>query len=141
MAGVILRTADLALLSDPVATRVLIPHLVAVQPQQGWDGTVVRFAGDAYPTPFRGEGRDQSWQLQARYGGTEHEELADLLALLDRAAQAADSRLALRTHYGQVPGLDDVYAVVIFGVQVVPQPGQLAEVSMTAQRVAWTPGV
>jgi hypothetical protein len=136
--AVVLGKADLALFSDPAGHRVSIPHLTAVTPTQSYAGTTVLFAGDTYPTPFRGPGRSKTWPLTARYARTEQDQLLALLDLIELAAASADSRLLLRTHYGQVAGLDDATAVVIFDVQPQPQIGLYVDVQFTAQAVQFT---
>lgn len=141
MTAVSLGKADLALLSDAANQRVVIPHLTAASPQRTYAGTTVRFAGDAYPTAFRGEGRTRSWALTARFSRDEHATLLALLDLIELAANSADSRLLLRTHYGQVAGLDDATAVVVFDVQPQPQIGIHVDVTFTAIAVNATLGV
>jgi hypothetical protein len=118
---VVLGKADLALRSDLAGSWVQIPHLTAVTPERRYDGTTVRFAGDTFPTAFSGEGQARTWQMQARYAAAEQGQLLALLDLIDRAAASADRALLLRTHYGQVAGLNETQAVVIFAVQPVPQ--------------------
>lgn len=141
MTAVVLAKADLALISDLANQRVTIPHLTAAVPQRGYAGTVVRFAGDTFGTPFRGEGRTKSWALTARFARTEQATLLALIKLLDLAAGSADSRLLLRTHYGQAAGLDEATAVVVFDVQPQPQIGLFVDVTFTATAVDWTPAV
>lgn len=138
MTAVLLGKADLALFTDPVNHRVIIPHLTAATPDRTYAGTTVLFEGDLYGTPFRGPGRAKSWPLTARYKANEQDQLVALIALLDLAADSADSRLLLRTHYGQVDGLDEATAVVVFGVQPQPQMGLFFDVQFTAQAVAFS---
>lgn len=138
MASVRLLRPDLSLLSDPAGTQVVLPHLYALKPSRRYAGTLVTFAGDTAPTAFRGTSRLRTWALGLRYAHNEQAQLAALLALLERAADAADGRLLLRTHHGQVPGIDDVSAVVVLAVETTPQAGLVTEVSLTAEAVAWT---
>lgn len=132
-----LAKADLALFSDLAGSRVQIPHLTASAPTRAYAGTAVKFAGDAYPTPFRGEGRAKSWQLTARYLASEQASATELLDLIELAADSPDSRLFLRTHYGQVAGMNDALAVVVFGVDPQPQMGQYVDIGFTASAVAY----
>lgn len=138
MTAIVLPNADIALWTDPAGTRVAIPHLTAVGDTRTYSGVVVQFAGDTLPTPFRGEARSGSYRLTARFKQAEQATLLALLALFSTAAAAADSRLQLRTHYGQVAGLDDVLAVAVFGVEVSPQTGLYVDVAFTAEVVAST---
>lgn len=137
MALVVLAQSDMALLADPVRTRVGIPHLVAAPLQRRFEGTAVRFAGDQYPTPFYGEGRGLQRQLTGLYGGSEHEQLAALVRLLELAASHVDPRLLFRTHIGQVADLDPIMAVSVFGYEVTPGRGQLQTLTMTVDAVQW----
>ena len=139
MAQVQLGQADIALLSNPGATRVLIPHLVSAPRRRSRVGTTVLFAGDDYPTPFRGTGRAMTLDLTARFGPTEHETMLDLVELLDVvAAEAPDSRLLLRTHYALAAGLDLAVAVVVFDVVDTPLGAGAFDVSFTATVVEHT---
>lgn len=141
MATVVLRGADLALLSDPVNVRVTLPHLIAAPRAIRYAGTLVTFAGDTLPTAFRGTSQSRSWQMTCVFGHAEHAQLRALVDLLDRAAVAADSRLLLRTHIGAVGGLDPLSAVAVFGYDATPEAGAIARVQFTADAVAWTEGV
>lgn len=140
MASVVLRGADLALLTDPVNQRVTVPHLTAAPWEETWAGALVTFEGDSLPTGFRGTSLTRSWQMTCVYASDDQQSVIDLLALLRDAADAADSRLLLRTHIGAVAGLDDVTAVQIFAVQVQPMTGRLTTVTFTANAVMWPEG-
>jgi hypothetical protein len=137
MATVVLRGADLALLTDPVGQRVTVPHLTAAPWEETWAGALVTFEGDALPTGFRGTSQTRSWQMTCVFASYEQQAVLDLLTLLRLAADAADSRLLLRTHIGAIGGLDDVTAVQIFGVQVQPMTGRVTTVTFTANAVMW----
>lgn len=137
MASVLLPKADLALFSD-LTKRTVIPFLMSSAPERSYAGVGVRFAGDAFATPFRGEGRTKSWNLTCRYIKTDQARLLELLDLIELAANSPDSRLFLRTHYGQVPGLNEAIAVQILNIQPVPQVGLYYDVSFTAQAVNFT---
>ena len=120
MAQIRLRRALLSLLSDPGGTQVEIPSLAAMSSSFSHERTFVRFAGDTYPTAFRGDGLDQAYALTCQYARKRHEQLADLLELLrDVAPAAPDSRLLLRTHGGDVPGLNTAAVGEVDG-EVVP---------------------
>lgn len=138
MSSTVLARSDLALLSDPLR-RVTMPRVSEVTPPRVWEGTVVRFVGDALPTPFRGEGRDGGGiALAVTYGRGEQQGLVDLLALLDLAASLVDTRLWLRTNYGRVAGLDFAGAVIVTGATPKPGPAQSVVLSLTAQPVAYS---
>ena len=137
MALVVLTGSDLSLLADPIPTRVPIPHLIAAPLSIRYDGTAVRFAGDELPTGFMGEGSGIERQLTCLYGGTEQNELAALLGLLETARRHPDPRMILRTHIGQVAGFDPAMAVVCYGAEVTPQRGQIVQVALTVSAVQW----
>lgn len=137
MAGVVLRNPDLALLSDPVARRVVVPHVTAAPWEQQWTGALVTFEGDSLPTAFRGTSGTRSWQLTCTYAAAEQGQVTDLLALLRDAADDPDGRLLLRTHIGAAGGLDDTTAVVVQGVTVTPLAGRVTTVTFTAHAVQW----
>lgn len=121
MASVVLGRAVLALFADP-ATAVVIPSLMAAPYTLGRDRTSVRFAGDEYPTGFRGEGRSRTYTLTCRYPRARYDELLALLHLVDVLAPASpDPRMFLRTHFGLAVGLDVAVAVEPTGpLQVTP---------------------
>jgi hypothetical protein len=132
MVAVDLGRAEVALFSDP-SMRVAIPHLVAMPRRRTTFGTTVLFAGDTYPTPFRGEGRTQTFDLTCRYGRDDHPDMLALLTLLDVTAPGSpDSRLLLRTHIGLVPGLDVAVGVVVFDVAETPAGAGVVDVTFTA---------
>jgi hypothetical protein len=137
MSAVSLGKADLALFSD-LTQRVTVPHLLASPQSRGYAGTTVQFAGDTLPTPFRGTTRRKSWAMTARYLRTEQAGLLALIQLVETAADAPDSRLLLRTHYGQAAGLDESVAVVIFNLEPAAQMGLYADLSFTAEAVQYT---
>lgn len=130
----LLSKAMVGLYSQP-SRQVVLPHLTSVQPSTSYDGTLVRFAGDRLPTPFGGQGESGTYPLTCRYGRHEQQLLKDFLDLVGFAARAADRRLLLRTHYGQVPGLDVAQAVVIWQVSPAPQIGLYIDLSFTALAV------
>ena len=139
MTSLTLGKADLSLWSDPASTLVQIPHLGGAARMLRTAGTTVQFEGDDFPTPFRGTSRHVTYNLTARYGGFEHDQAAALLELLDEIAPAApDSRLLLRTHAGQVAGLDPAVAVVVFEVATTPAVGFILDVTFTATVVQST---
>lgn len=136
-AAVVLGRCDLALLSD-LSQRVTIPHLTAAPQSRKYPGVTVQFAGDTFPTAFRGASRAKSWAMTAMYMQREQDRLQALLTLVEVAADLPDSRLLLRTNYGQSIGLDDSAAVVIFEIDPAPQMGLYANVSFTCEAVEFT---
>lgn len=132
-----LGAADVALFSD-LDNRVKIPTLLSSSPDVKYDGTAVRFLGDKLPTAFRGEGESGTYSFTARYARDKQAQLATLVKLFRTAHESPDSRLFLRTHVGQVAGLDFAGAVIVLGFQPVPQFGQYFDLSFTAQAVAYT---
>lgn len=121
MSTVDLGRADLALFSDPVATRVVIPALTAIPARRSRAGTLVQFEGDKFPTGFRGTARSWTFDLTCRFTADQHAELLALLTLIDETApDSPDSRLLLRTHLGLAPGLNSTVAVQVFDVAPTP---------------------
>lgn len=137
MPTTVLARADLSLFSDP-NRRVELPRVSALAPSRAYAGAEVRFAGDRLPTPFRGEGRDRTWNVTVLYTQYEHQALLDLLTLIEEAAEAPDSRLFLRTHTGQIGGLDAAEAVVIRQVDTPSQVGLMYSVTFTCKAVAYS---
>lgn len=91
--------ADLALFTDPIGSRVLIPHLVGLVRTRERVGVDVRFEGDEWPTPFDGEGRLGQLDLTCRYGESDLAQRIALEHLVDELAPARfDKRLLLRLH-------------------------------------------
>lgn len=136
-AGGALLRADFALLSD-LNRRVALPRLTTLTPVQQYTGVTVQFAGDKYGTPFRGESEVASWDVMARYGVDEQQQLADLLELFKEAATGPDPRLYFRTGHARVAGLDVAQAVVVFNPKPLPQPGFSYDLSFTANAVEYT---
>lgn len=134
MVAVKLEKSDLALFSD-LTRRVTIPALLSVTPTRTYEGATVRFLGDTYGTPFRGEGRARTYALSCRFASYQQQALADLLALIDDAATLPDSRLFLRTHFGQTGGIDDAMAVTVLSVTPTPQAGLYVDVTLTCEAV------
>jgi hypothetical protein len=129
--SVVLSNARIGLWSDP-STQLAIPHLTGYPITVAYDGTSVRFAGDKYPTGFRGEGTAKSYAMTARYMQSERADLLALMGLFDLAHASADSRLLLRTHAGQVAGLDTAEAIQVFGHQPSPGLGLYWDLTFTA---------
>jgi hypothetical protein len=138
MAGIVLPHADIALFSDPVASRVIFPRVQALPQTRRYERTVVRFEGDDQPTPFGGEGRPRSYQLQARFLSGEQATLAALIALLDLAHQAPDPRLLLRTHVALIGELNEIEVVTVDEVVTTPAGAGVFDVTFTANTVAYT---
>lgn len=134
---VVLERARIGLFSDP-STQIEIPHLTGFQATRGYDGTVVRFVGDDYPTGFRGEGKTRAYAMTARYLSAERAQMKSLLDMFDLAHGSPDSRLLLRTHIGQIAGLDTAEAIQVFQVQPAAQSGRFWDLNFTAQVVNHT---
>lgn len=131
--------ADLGLFSDPVGTRVAIPHLMSLTETPTAAGVDVQFEGDTYPTPFDGPARTRSFEGVCRYGAHEHDQLLALIDLVERVAAAApDKRLLPRTHLGLVPGLDSAVAVRIRSLPRTPQGAGIIDVHLRATVVEHT---
>lgn len=133
-----LERADIALLSDIEATRIQLPRLRAAAPTNTREGVRTRFSGDTLPTPFRGEGRDRTIPLVARFLASEQQTMVDVIALFDMAHDAVDGRLLLRTHLGLVAGFDPTLAVVVFDDSVAPVDYGSWDLSFTAMAVEWS---
>ncbi len=129
--SVVLDRARIGLWSAP-GSQLSIPHLTGMAITRAYAGTSVQFVGDTYPTGFRGESSSRSYAMTARYMNGEQAQVLALLALFDVAHAAPDSRLILRTHFGQVPGLDGTEAVQVFGVTPTPAMGLYWDVAFTA---------
>lgn len=137
MAQVFLRQPDLSLFADPTV-RVRIPHLIAAPRTRTREMVLVRFEGDSAPTSFRGEGGARSYELTCRYPSNRHVEMKELLDLLELAQDAPDSRLALRTHHFDVPGLGPFEVVVAGDISETYASGRAWDVRFTASTVAYS---
>ena len=129
--SVVLDRARIGLWSDP-STELAIPHLLGAPATITHAGTTVQFVGDTYPTGFRGESVAKSWAMSARFMAADRDLLLDALNLFETARTSPDSRLPLRTHYGQVPGLDECVAVQVFDPQPTPNLGGYWDLGFTA---------
>ncbi len=131
--------AILSLFADP-SIQVSIPHLMAMPSTASRAKSFVRFAGDAYPTAFHGEGREGTFSLSCRYGPDEAADLLALIVLLDETApNHPDTRLLLRTHIGLAPGLDVSVAVDVEGAvnrTPLPEGVGVVDVSFVVRIVA-----
>jgi hypothetical protein len=134
----ILEHADLALLSDPVATRVVLRRPTGQAKTVTGEGTYVRFEGRTRPTSARGEGLANVWQIELVFARSEHAEALAVEALLETAFTAADDRLVLRTRLGTVEGLDPVQVVSVHAWQPTPQAGGVRRLSFEATEVDWS---
>lgn len=138
----VLRNADLSLWSDPVNTRVALPHLQVLSPTAAPQVATVRFDGYRDPHAYRGEGLLRTFHMEVLFGVREHAAALALEDLLVEAATVAvDGRLQLRTHTGQVAGLDEVEVIVVTGWSHTPQRGLSRVVSVDAIRVHAPAGV
>lgn len=135
----ILDTADMFLITDPASTLVPIPHLIGATRTSGGEVARVRFEGDRYETEFGGEGEALTWALTARFGKLEHAGWKALRDLFDTARAAPDRRLGLRTHTGQVPGLDDFAVVTVSNVTETAGGARAWDLTFTAAAVAYQP--
>lgn len=137
MASVTLAKPDLALFADPAATRVVVPHLITATRTRRRELALVRFEGDAAPTPFRGAGASKTYEVTCRFGQDEHADMLALLDLLDLAMVAPDGRLQLRTAWYAAGG--DQYEVVVAGdVSEAPLKGRGWDIRFVATTVAHT---
>lgn len=139
MPTVDLGRAELALLSDLAGTRVVIQQLQVLVPTRTYRQVLVGpFEGDTLPLGFRGDGQSRSWQMTARYGAHQHADMEDLLELFDAAHNGVDGRMLLRTHLGDVGGINESQAVMVSEVSTAWSRPKLADVSFTAHAVAWS---
>lgn len=138
MAFVTLRHPDLSLYSDPSRV-VQLRRLTEQTPTQAGGEAFVQFEGNVAPSSIRGTTFHKKWSLQATYSTYEHEEAAELIALLEYAyREAPDARLQLRTKVGRVAGLDPLQIVRIPPTwQRQPEPGNIIRVKFEAQEVHW----
>lgn len=136
-----LPTPDLALFTDVEATRIAIPHLVVQDRSKRLAGAVVQFEGDTAPTPFTGEAVPRTYELTARYVYSEHEDMAALVALLDAAHAASDSRLMLRTNARLVEALNRIEVGVAFEYAERHIGGQAWDVGFSFATVNYTVAV
>ena len=142
--SVTLDLARIGLWSTP-SVQITIPRLTLGSSTgsitRTYAGTTAQFVGDTYPTGFRGQSKGRSYALNARYMKGEQDQALALLALFDAAHVATDSRLLLRTHYGQVPGLDGSEAVQVFVTNPTPGLGLYWDIAFTATVVQSTEAV
>lgn len=139
MTALVLLRADIALWSDPVASRVILDRLQVLQPPETFEQVFVRFEGDERSTGWRGEGTDATFQMTARFISGEHQAAADLLALFRTAHRTdPDGRLLLRTHVGEVAGLNHMEAVLVPTFTPAPARAGVTDISFTAQAVNFT---
>lgn len=136
-----LARADMALLSNPGPTRVVIPRMQVLTPETTFGETVVRFDGFRRGQSFRDDGVDDTWQCTARYMADEHALMAALISLFKARFVDPDGRILFRTHMGEIGDLNDVEAVVVSKVSTSWQGGQIADVSFQAQAVDWVAGL
>ena len=113
MAHVTLDVADIALFTDVAATRVEFPSLRRLSSARVSSSALVHFHGDVHPTEYRGEARSDRAELEAIWTGADHAGAVAFLELWELSRTGADGRLQLRTHVGQVEGLDPLVTVVI----------------------------
>jgi hypothetical protein len=132
-----LNRARIGLWSDP-SSQIAIPHLKGMPVTRGYAGTLVQFVGDDYSTGFRGQAKTKSYAMTCRYLKAEQAQLVALINLFETAHSAPDPRLLLRTHPGQVAGLNESVAVQVFDPVATPGDGLVWDLTFTAQVVNYT---
>jgi len=136
---VVLVRADIALWSDPASSRVQLDRLQVLSPADAFETVFQRFEGYDDDSGFRGEGQNRVYQMTARFVSGEHDAAAALVALFRTAHRDdPDGRLLLRTHAGEVAGLNDIEAVLVSGFTRAPALAGVVDVSWTAQTVVYT---
>jgi hypothetical protein len=137
--ALVLTRADVALWSDPESSRVVLDRLQVLAPADVFEVAFQRFEGDDDATGFRGEGQGRTYQMTARFLSGEHATAAALVALFRTAHRDdPDGRIQLRTHAGEVGGLNAMEAVLVSGVnQAWAKAGQL-DISWTATTVLYS---
>lgn len=120
MVKIKLEYPDLALFHDPAPSRTILRHLVAAPRQRTLAQAFVLFEGDKHPINHRGDLNSRTYDLTVRYSKDEHDELARLIALLDRAAEGPHNRLVFRTNFFDVPRLKPLEVGVAGPEQITP---------------------
>lgn len=139
MSSIVLTHADIALWSDPVGSRVVLDVLQVLNQADEYESVGQRFEGDGDATAFRGAGQSRTFQMTARFVAGQHDDAARLLALFRTAHRDdPDGRLQLRSHLGDVEGLDDLEAVRVSGVTRTWGRAGLLDVSWTATTVLFS---
>ena len=132
---------DIGRFVDFEATRVELPRLGGQSLNETYDETLELFEGDDQPTPFGGQGAPRAWALAIRFSKDEHQDLADLVALLRLARSSSDRRLMLRTNAFTVEYLNAVEVVTIAAFTTTPASGRAWDFSCVANTVAYTVAV
>jgi len=138
MASVLLDSSDVALLSDPVASRVVLPRLSGMDDQQQAEVAHVQFEGYDDPSGFRGTSRTVDRRLMVRFMAREHETMGQLLDLFETARLAVDGRLLLRPNLFTVPGMNPLFVFLASDVAKTPADVQVWDVTWTARLVEFS---
>lgn len=142
MTTVVLTDADIGLFTRYTATRITIPHLIAANRDEVWDEAAVYFDtgedGPVDPVGYRGQTRAASVQCTARFGERQHTQMVALLDLFRAARTAGDGRLQLRTHAGQVGGLDELTVGSVRSWPATRVAANVWDVTFTVERRAWS---
>lgn len=138
MTTLLLTAADIALFSDPVPTRVEIPHLVVADPVERDDATLVHLEGLDWPVAYWSPHLDGEISCVARFPHTEHAAAIALIDLFRTARNSADRRLQLRTNHGLVAGWDDLLVGIVNEIPRQHLMGQAWDLPFTLRRVHYT---
>lgn len=130
-----LQTGDIALWSDPIGTRVLIPHLVRADPTESDDSTLVHLEGLELPVAYTGTHTDTTVQCLARWTEYEHDLLLAFVDLLRTARAADDRRLLLRTNGGAVGGFDELHVGVVRSIPRTRATGRAYDIPFVLEAV------
>lgn len=134
MAFITFEDIDVALYADIPGTLVTIPTMSAAPWRKHYNSTLVEFDGDEWPTPFTGEGKTQSWDMQVTFGNHQHELAKALEDLFDLAHDSVDSRIQIRADTSTVPGQALYVVGVVHDLQGTPMPARPVQLSWTIHR-------
>ena len=135
-----LATADIALLSDPIGSRVVLPRLLRADPTETDDSTLVHLEGLELPVVSTGPHTDLTIGCLARFGEFEHDRCLDLIDLFRTARTSADRRLVLRTNAGHVGGFDEFNVGVVRNIPRTRLVGVTHDVPFTFEAVHYELG-
>lgn len=141
MTLVTLADADIGLFSRFTRTRIRIPHLIVADGMEAWNSAEVHFDigddGPSDPVEVRGIHRTRTVQCTARFPHHSHADYLALLDLFQLARLSADARLQLRTHGGNVAGLDELEVGTVASWTRQRVMGQVWDVVFELRRRAW----